>query len=63
MIEMIIAMAVSIFGFVFLFLVFILKNRPRNESPPIPPCQTCNCHKKELTEKEKIRLPKLQRYD
>ena len=56
MVEFMLVLAVSISGFLFLFLVFILKNRPRNESPPIPTCQTCNCHKKALVEKEKSRM-------
>ena len=54
MIEFMLVLAVSISGFLFLFLVFILKNRPRNKSTPIPTCHTCNCHKKALVEKEKL---------
>jgi hypothetical protein len=56
MVEIIFVLAVSIFGFLFLFLALILKNRPRNKSTPIPTCQTCNCHKKVLLEKEKTRV-------
>jgi hypothetical protein len=58
MVEIIFVLVISIFGFLFLFLAFILKNRPRNESTQIPTCQTCNCNKKVLLEKEKPRVLK-----
>jgi hypothetical protein len=55
MVEIILVLVVSIFGFLFLFLAFILKNRPRNGSSQIPTCQNCNCHKKVLLERENPR--------
>jgi hypothetical protein len=56
MVEIIFVLVISIFTFLFLFLALVLKNKSRNESPQIPTCQTCNCHKKVLLEKEKSRV-------
>ena len=58
MVEIIFVLLASIFGFLLLFLAFILKNRPGNESTQIPTCHACNCHKKVLLEKEKTHVLK-----
>jgi hypothetical protein len=60
MVEMILVLAISVFGFLFLFLALTLKNRPGNESTPIPAGQTCNCHKKELYQRQKTRTTKIR---